>query len=211
MYINVTITITDCERYILLSFVVILRKLGASVGCYGALLLSDRSKKKKKVEDDKEHTPTGTQKAPKTPKKTPKRERAKPLDVRVGVAAMLVKNDGGQQLLLMGKRMGSHGSGKFAFPGGHLELNESWAECARREVEEETGLVVEKFEQVAITNDIMESEGKHYITIFMKGVVTADQPEPETREPDKCEGWAWKEWGEVKAMPDSSLFVPVVN
>ena len=42
--------------------------------------------------------------------------------VRVGVAC-IVRNpaDNGHSILI-GKRKGSHGQGKWAFPGGHLEV-----------------------------------------------------------------------------------------
>jgi hypothetical protein len=52
-------------------------------------------------------------------------------------------------------------------PGGHLEFGESFFECAKREVLEETGLSVSNFRVLAVTNDIMEMEKKHYVTIFV--------------------------------------------
>jgi 8-oxo-dGTP diphosphatase len=48
----------------------------------------------------------------------------------VGVAAIVTKNG----KVLLGKRKGAHGEGSWAFPGGHLEFNESIEDCAKREV-----------------------------------------------------------------------------
>ncbi|CBQ73543.1 conserved hypothetical protein [Sporisorium reilianum SRZ2] len=59
---------------------------------------------------------------------------------RVGVA-VFVSNEKGH--ILIGKRTGSHGAGTLALPGGHLELHESFYDCAAREVYEETGLILE--------------------------------------------------------------------
>ncbi|SNX85091.1 uncharacterized protein MEPE_03800 [Melanopsichium pennsylvanicum] len=59
---------------------------------------------------------------------------------RVGVAVFVINEKGH---ILIGKRTGSHGAGTLALPGGHLELHESFHECAAREVYEETGLVLE--------------------------------------------------------------------
>ncbi|EPQ26980.1 uncharacterized protein PFL1_05615 [Pseudozyma flocculosa PF-1] len=59
---------------------------------------------------------------------------------RVGVG-VLVLNERGR--ILLGKRTGSHGAGTLALPGGHLELHESFEDCAIREVLEETGIHLE--------------------------------------------------------------------
>ena len=79
--------------------------------------------------------------------------------VRVGIGVAVVRPSDGK--LLVGERLGSHGADKVAFPGGHLEMTESWDECARREVWEETGLQVEApCTHVATTNDVMAADGK---------------------------------------------------
>ncbi len=84
-----------------------------------------------------------------------------PTHVRVGVG-VVVQDPNNPHQLFAGVRKGSHGSGLLALPGGHLELMESWEECAMREVEEETGLILDK-EHVSflhVTNDPMPSEQK---------------------------------------------------
>jgi 8-oxo-dGTP diphosphatase len=103
---------------------------------------------------------------------------------RVGVAAVLLNAKGE---LVLGKRAGSHGSGKlittikladgaldvdisagsWQFPGGHLEHGESFFACAERETLEETGLKVKGMRLIGVTNDVFEEAGKHYITLFV--------------------------------------------
>lgn len=103
------------------------------------------------------------------------------LHPRVGVSTIL-QNRHGQ--VLLGKRQGSHGAGTWQFPGGHLEYSEEIVSCAAREALEETGLVLRVSNDaaaatgadgaasiVAVTNDIFEQEHKHYITIFVRGMV----------------------------------------
>jgi 8-oxo-dGTP diphosphatase len=57
---------------------------------------------------------------------------------KVGVGVMVLKNG----KVLIGKRKGAHGAGEWAWPGGHLEYMESFEDCARREVMEETGIEI---------------------------------------------------------------------
>ena len=60
---------------------------------------------------------------------------------RVGIGIMVFK----EGKILLGKRKNSHGSGEYAFPGGHLEYMESYKECALREIAEECGIEVEEY------------------------------------------------------------------
>jgi len=107
--------------------------------------------------------------------------------------------------LLLGLRRGAHGAGSWSFPGGHLEFGESWADCASRELAEETGLTLVSPHFVAATNDVFLAENKHYLTLFIEGRATTKQAE--RREPDKCEVWQWFEWS---SLP-SPLFLPIQN
>ncbi|KAL2150977.1 hypothetical protein VTH82DRAFT_6075 [Thermothelomyces myriococcoides] len=132
--------------------------------------------------------------------------------VRVGVAA-IIQNAQGR--LLLGIRKGSHGEGQWQFPGGHLEVGESYFACAEREALEETGLVVKADKFVAVTNDIFSPE-KHYITIFVLCRMVEEGREPVVMEPQKCLCWEWKSWADVRALiaechGQSKVFLPIVN
>lgn len=120
--------------------------------------------------------------------------------VGVGLALFLVR-DG---KVLLGKRTSDHGSGTWGFPGGKMEVGESFEECITRETFEETGLTIQDPTYLAVTNDIFD-DGRHYITIFMR----ADCPpgEPQVQEPDKVEGWEWFRWDD---LPEP-LFLPITN
>jgi 8-oxo-dGTP diphosphatase len=84
----------------------------------------------------------------------------------------------------------------------------------------------------AVTNDVFDAEGKHYITIFVKCDMVDEEAQPEVSsiprphmqtpsfllanacapqvlEADKCEGWYWKTWEELRA--EKQLFLPLVN
>lgn len=129
--------------------------------------------------------------------------------MRVGVGAIVVDR---ACRVLVGRRLGSHGAGRLALPGGHLEVGEGWSECASREVLEETGLRIAptSFEHVGTTNDVMAAEGKHYVTLFM----LARLPEgavAQNLEPHKNAGWEWRTWAELQAAPADELFIPMRN
>ena len=68
-------------------------------------------------------------------------------------------------------RLGSHGSGTFALPGGHLEFGECWEDCAKREVLEETGLHLAAVCFETAVNTVFGTDS-HYVTIFMRGEVS---------------------------------------
>ena len=117
---------------------------------------------------------------------------------KVGVGVLVI--DG--RSILMGKRHASHGEGKWATPGGHLEFGETAETCAARELYEETGLKALSIRKGPWTNDVIDGN-KHYITIFM--IVDKFEGHLENKEPHKCEKWEWHPWDD---LPDP-LFDPV--
>ncbi|KAL2832719.1 NUDIX hydrolase domain-like protein [Aspergillus pseudoustus] len=122
-------------------------------------------------------------------------------NVRVGVAVFALNS---QNEFVLGQRMGSHGAGTWALPGGHLEFNESFEDCATREVKEETGLDISDVQFLTATNDVMSADEKHYVTVFVGARVEEGQV-PEILEPAKCAEWRWVSWKELEG--DRAKFV----
>jgi 8-oxo-dGTP diphosphatase len=79
----------------------------------------------------------------------------------VGVGCLIERD--GKLLLVRDHR------GLWSTPGGHLDFQESPAACAARETLEEAGVLVTDVQFVAITNDVLDDVGKHYVTIWMRG------------------------------------------
>jgi 8-oxo-dGTP diphosphatase len=119
----------------------------------------------------------------------------------IGVAVIVVKD----ARVLLGKRKNAHGADTWAFPGGHLELNESITDCAAREVFEETGLSIKNLRCGPYTNDIFAAENRHYVTLFV--LADHESGAPVVKEPHKCEIWEWSQW----PPGQKPLFLPIQN
>lgn len=123
----------------------------------------------------------------------------KPDTPKVGVGVLIWKGDG-KEYLLLGKRRGSHGAGKWSLPGGHIDLGEHWEETCVRETLEECDIRIDGVcQDPFITNNVMEDEGLHYITIFCQAVWDKKQ-EPVLKPEEKFEEWRWVPWGEWEEL-----------
>ena len=120
---------------------------------------------------------------------------------QIGIGVIIRKGN----KVLLGMRKGSHGSGAWSFPGGHLEFGEQIEACAEREAQEETGALISVVGRGPFTNDIFDEEHRHYVTLF----VVADyiSGDIEVREPEKCERWEWFEWRDLPRP----IFLPIQN
>lgn len=105
---------------------------------------------------------------------------------KVGIGVMVFKKG----KVLLGLRKGSHGSGEYAWPGGSMEYLESFEECARREVREETGIEIKNVEFIRIMN-LRSYPPKHFVDIALKAEWMSG--EPEVMEPEKLDHWGWYE------------------
>ncbi len=121
---------------------------------------------------------------------------------RVGLGVLVINQE---NQILLGKRLGSHGEGFWAPPGGHLEFNETPQEGAIRELIEETSLVAKSVLCGPWVNDFYPEHNKQYVSLFM--LVSDYEGTVVNNEPDKCESW---QWIDVDQLP-SPLFKPLSN
>ncbi|KAK3389475.1 NUDIX hydrolase domain-like protein [Podospora didyma] len=132
---------------------------------------------------------------------------------RVAVIGIISDTEG---RVVAGQRIGPLGGGQWSFPGGHLEFGEDIFACVERETLEETGLVIRGVKVVGVTNDLFVENNKHYITIWAQCERIDPEQQPQRLEPNKCEGWAWTSWEDIKAKAASEeqakeLFLPLLN
>ena len=104
--------------------------------------------------------------------------------VKVGIGVMILR-DG---KVLLGKRKSSHGTGEYAWPGGHFEYMESFAQCAKRETMEEAGIEIDNIRFLRLYN-LKEYAPKHYVDIGL--IADWKSGEPKVMEPEKLESWGW--------------------
>jgi 8-oxo-dGTP diphosphatase len=119
---------------------------------------------------------------------------------QVGTAIIITKDN---KVLLM-KRKGPHGTGTWSTPGGHLDFGESPEQGAVREAKEEVGLEVIDVRFRAVTNDVFDETGRHYITIWMEGESTGEPVIAAEREVSEIGWFAWD------SLPQP-LFLPLEN
>jgi len=125
--------------------------------------------------------------------------------VGVGFGIMLLNND---RQVLLGRRHENpekadselSGEGTWTMPGGKLEFGESFEEGAKRELMEETGMVLDKVKVVCVSND--KTDGAHFVTVgmfseYFDGV-------PRVMEPDEITKWGWFDLDDLP----SPLFFP---
>lgn len=80
----------------------------------------------------------------------------------VAIDAIIIKD----RKLLLVKRGENPGKGLWAFPGGHVDFNETLEETVRREVKEETGLTAKNIRFFGIYDDPKRQERQPIAIIY---------------------------------------------
>lgn len=104
---------------------------------------------------------------------------------KIGVAVFILR-DG---KILMSERLKGNGAGTWGLAGGHLEMGETFEECCKREVKEETGLDINEVRLLTAVNKGIVASGDHYVTLFF--VANNVDGTPLDLEPEKHGPWKW--------------------
>ena len=105
--------------------------------------------------------------------------------LRAAVYIILIKDN---TVLLLRRHNTEWKNGWYTLPAGHIENNETILDCACREVNEETGITLNKNELKLV--HIVRYRGKeHYIEFFFTASHWED--DPRLTEPEKCDDLGW--------------------
>ena len=91
--------------------------------------------------------------------------------------------------LLLYRRTRPPEAGHWNIVGGKIDHLEHSFDAARREAEEETGLVIGKIEFLCLSEQIFASEGQHWISLIY--MTTDFTGEPTVMEPEKLPEFGW--------------------
>ena len=122
--------------------------------------------------------------------------------MQVGTIALLYHPSNG---FLVGKRGKGckNGAGYYAFPGGKRDDGETIYQCVRREVREETGYRETDFNFLGFV-DLYDEKKIDKVVFVYSLELSFLAKDPINVEPEKCEGWEWKQFFDLKKIYYSS-------
>jgi 8-oxo-dGTP diphosphatase len=108
----------------------------------------------------------------------------------IEVVATIIINPNNKNKFLMHKRS----DGRYEFPGGKKKKNETFEDAAKREVKEETSLIITKQILIQSMEWITERNEKYICEYFF---AIKFEGEPKHMEPDKGTNWEWIDYKKI--------------
>jgi 8-oxo-dGTP diphosphatase len=131
----------------------------------------------------------------------------------VAVLAVVLRGEGAETRALIVQRAQQPNAGRWGFPGGVLELGETVADGAMRELFEETGIVAKPAGVLDVHDAITrDAEGRvqfHYLLIAVRGIWQAGEGEP-ADDAAAC-GWVTRADIEAGRYPTFPTLLPLLD
>ena len=108
-----------------------------------------------------------------------------------------------RQRVLFGKRRTKSTGYEWQLPGGWILSGEAPPQAAERELREETGLAIRVPRLVGVTSNRFSAD-EHSISLYFEAECV-DPAALRTAETDKCIGWEWRAWDELR----DNLYLPL--
>ena len=110
--------------------------------------------------------------------------------------------------MLLGKRgPGRFGEGTWGLPGGHLEFQEDFEECARRELLEEYGVHLQECRVFCVANTL--NQDMHHVQIGVEA--TKWTGTPKIQDPNEVAEFRWVPHAELDGEHVFSSSKPVIR
>ncbi len=108
--------------------------------------------------------------------------------IGVGVGAVITNDSG---LLFLAKRGSAarNEQGKWEFPGGGVNFDETLIEAIKREIFEEYGMEIEIYDLLGVFDHILPTEKEHWVSVTY--LASHLKGEAKIYEPEKCEAIGW--------------------
>ena len=121
--------------------------------------------------------------------------------IGVGAGAVIFNCEGKVFMARRGKEARNE-SGRWEFPGGSVEFNETLEHALVREVMEEYGFEIDVKELLDVVDHIIPAEKQHWVSPTF--ICSVKSGTPMIREPHKCEAIGWFE---LDRMPEDQLTI----
>lgn len=109
--------------------------------------------------------------------------------------SVLFAEKDGQMYVLLIQRGNEPYKGYWAFPGGFLNMDETVARCAERELEEETGIILSGMQLVGVYSDVERDPRGRVITAAYTAMTTM-------LEANASDDAAAAKWWALNALPE---------
>ena len=118
----------------------------------------------------------------------------------VTVDAILLERRGAVDSVLLVQRADPPFAGRWAFPGGFLEIDESAEQAVARELAEETGIEGVRLESLCTASGVDRDPRGRVVSIVFLGEVRACELSPRASSDAVAVGWF-----DCKALPDMAF------